>query len=286
MVLSETSTTFKQPVDIAGGGTGATTESAARAKLGITPENIGAAPTSHGNHVPTIETADNTRFLRNDNTWATITPANIGAQPTGDYVLKSEIPVTSVNNKTGNVELTAYDVGAVRLNGSSTIAGNITLGSDTDTNTRTFALTKKANETSAIYSAQFAFSGSDRPMIAFYKDGAIVNYLSLGETSTTLKQPLDIASGGTGASTKSAARAELGITPENIGAQPAGDYALKSEIPVVDEDGANIQLLETSDIDNTLSKSGKVADAKAVGDALASLSDNIAIQITSDQIFR
>lgn len=39
----------------------------------------GKANTSHGNHVPTTETANNAVFLRNDNTWATVTPANIGA---------------------------------------------------------------------------------------------------------------------------------------------------------------------------------------------------------------
>ena len=36
-------------------------------------------PSSHGNHVPTVETANNTRFLRNDNSWQTVTPGNIGA---------------------------------------------------------------------------------------------------------------------------------------------------------------------------------------------------------------
>lgn len=39
----------------------------------------GKANTSHGNHVPATETANNAKFLRNDNTWATVTPANIGA---------------------------------------------------------------------------------------------------------------------------------------------------------------------------------------------------------------
>ena len=34
---------------------------------------------SHGNHVPTTQTANNAKFLRNDNTWQTVTPANIGA---------------------------------------------------------------------------------------------------------------------------------------------------------------------------------------------------------------
>lgn len=39
----------------------------------------GKANSSHGNHVPATQTADNAKFLRNDNTWQTVTPANIGA---------------------------------------------------------------------------------------------------------------------------------------------------------------------------------------------------------------
>nr|DAQ94900.1 MAG TPA: tail-collar fiber protein [Caudoviricetes sp.] len=39
----------------------------------------GKANTTHGNHVPNLESANNARFLRNDNTWQTITPNNIGA---------------------------------------------------------------------------------------------------------------------------------------------------------------------------------------------------------------
>lgn len=49
----------------------------------------GKANSSHGNHVPAIQTANNKVFLRNDNTWATITPANIGAQPAGSYATAS-----------------------------------------------------------------------------------------------------------------------------------------------------------------------------------------------------
>jgi phospholipase/lecithinase/hemolysin len=61
------------------GGTGASNAADARTNLGITPENIGAAKSSHGTHVPTPQTANNAKFLRNDNTWQTVTPANIGA---------------------------------------------------------------------------------------------------------------------------------------------------------------------------------------------------------------
>ena len=41
------------------------------------------ANTNHGNHVPNIETANGARFLRNDNTWQTITPVDIGAAAVG-----------------------------------------------------------------------------------------------------------------------------------------------------------------------------------------------------------
>lgn len=52
---------------------------ALKSEIPTTPSAIGAAASSHGNHVPTTETANNAKFLRNDNTWQTVTPANIGA---------------------------------------------------------------------------------------------------------------------------------------------------------------------------------------------------------------
>ena len=60
---------------------------------------------SHGNHVPATQTASNKVFLRNDNTWATVTPANIGASATGHthddkYYTEAEIDakITTLNN--------------------------------------------------------------------------------------------------------------------------------------------------------------------------------------------
>ena len=47
--------------------------------ISLTASDVGAAASSHGNHVPTVQTASNKIFLRNDNTWQTITPSNIGA---------------------------------------------------------------------------------------------------------------------------------------------------------------------------------------------------------------
>ena len=39
------------------------------------------ANTSHGNHVPATQSANNKKFLRCDNTWQDVTPGNIGAAP-------------------------------------------------------------------------------------------------------------------------------------------------------------------------------------------------------------
>ena len=66
--------------------------------------DVGAAASSHGNHVPTTQTANNKVFLRNDNSWQTVTPANIGAVPT----------TRKVNNKTlsADITLSCADVGA------------------------------------------------------------------------------------------------------------------------------------------------------------------------------
>lgn len=49
----------------------------------------GKANTNHGTHIPSPQTANNKVYLRNDNTWHTITPQEIGAQPAGSYANSS-----------------------------------------------------------------------------------------------------------------------------------------------------------------------------------------------------
>ena len=74
------------------------------ADITLTPSDVGAAASSHGNHVPTTQTANNKVFLRNDNSWQTVTPANIGAVPT----------TRKINNKalSADITLSYSDVGA------------------------------------------------------------------------------------------------------------------------------------------------------------------------------
>ena len=45
----------------------------------LSATDVGAAPINHGEHVPAVQAADNSVFLRNDNTWQQIKPENIGA---------------------------------------------------------------------------------------------------------------------------------------------------------------------------------------------------------------
>lgn len=57
----------------------------------------GKAAASHGNHVPAVQTANNAKFLRNDNTWQTVTPANIGAATSGHT--HNNINMQNMSNK-------------------------------------------------------------------------------------------------------------------------------------------------------------------------------------------
>lgn len=59
----------------------------------------GKANASHGNHVPITETANNSKFLRNDNTWATVTPANIGAASSSHNQAASTITAGTLGGK-------------------------------------------------------------------------------------------------------------------------------------------------------------------------------------------
>lgn len=57
----------------------------------------GKAASSHGNHIPATQTANNAKFLRNDNTWQTVTPANIGAATSGHT--HNNINMQNMSNK-------------------------------------------------------------------------------------------------------------------------------------------------------------------------------------------
>ena len=82
----------------------------------------GKANASHGNHVPTTQTASNKVFLRNDNTWATVTPANIGAAASSHthddrYFTETEInsKITTINTTISNAQTAAQNYADTKI---------------------------------------------------------------------------------------------------------------------------------------------------------------------------
>lgn len=68
----------------------------------------GKANSSHGNHVPTTEAADNKKFLRNDNTWADVTPANIGAVPSAEKGVANGVATLDQNGLVLSSQLPSF----------------------------------------------------------------------------------------------------------------------------------------------------------------------------------
>lgn len=152
-------------------------------KAELTSGLNGKANTSHGNHVPATETANNAKFLRNDNTWQTVTPANIGALGnSGNQILSDgELRITDVNNQ-----------------GRAFIADRT--GSNNIHSVATFGAVDGAAE------------------IGFYDAaGNILNRLTMAGDKTNILKPITVTSGGTGADNAAAARANLGAAPSGYG---------------------------------------------------------------------
>ena len=105
----------------------------------------GKANSSHGNHVPTTQTANNATFLRNDNTWQKVTPANIGA------ATSSHTHSAYVNqNAFSNVAIGSTTVSADSATDTLTLAGsNVTLTPDATNDKVTIGISK-TNITTAL----------------------------------------------------------------------------------------------------------------------------------------
>ena len=82
----------------------------------ITTHTHNYAAVSHGTHVPSLESANNARFLRNDNTWQNITAENIGA-------MKS-ITVPSAPDKVSYLKIATFpDAGSGNVHAEIMISG-------------------------------------------------------------------------------------------------------------------------------------------------------------------
>lgn len=84
------------------------------------------APTNHGNHIPATQTADNATFLRNDNTWQKVTPENIGAaksshEHSADDITSGILPVERGGTGVDSLSALAAAIGACRIQTGSYI---------------------------------------------------------------------------------------------------------------------------------------------------------------------
>ena len=107
----------------------------------------GKANSSHGNHVPTTQTANNATFLRNDNTWQKVTPTNIGAAAsshTHTVANISDLTVTAtelnyIDGVTSNVQTQLDGKSNTshthKYAGSSSVGGSATSAVKLDTST-------------------------------------------------------------------------------------------------------------------------------------------------------
>lgn len=100
--ITDMPTSLKNPTALTvqfNGTTNKTYDGSSAQTVNITPSAIGAAASSHGTHVPTPQTANNKKFLRNDNTWQDVTPANIGAAASSHTHDDRYFTETEINNK-------------------------------------------------------------------------------------------------------------------------------------------------------------------------------------------
>lgn len=132
------------------------------------------ANASHGNHVPTTQTANNAVFLRNDNTWQTVTPANIGA------AASSHTHSVYVNqNAFSNVTVGSTTVSADSATDTLTlVAGsNVTITPDATNDKITIASTD--TNTWRGISSTYTSSITNASTTSFSQEGAYNLYTAL-----------------------------------------------------------------------------------------------------------
>lgn len=150
---------------------------------------------------------------------------NVSALIDGSLVYLTQTDVIDLSHGgTGATSASAAceSLGAVQRAGD-TMTGPLTLGGGSAASVP-LKLRRQAGGKALL--AQQAISDGGSVELQLFEEGndTPLNSLTLGATGSSLGKPLAIASGGHGGTTPEQARANLGITPANIGAvQKAGD---------------------------------------------------------------
>lgn len=146
----------------------------------------GKANSSHGNHVPTTQTASNKVFLRNDNTWATVTPANIGAAtsshthsylPLSGGTIDGRLSVHGYGNN-GGINLNGYD-GRLELRAE---IGTVSIASVDESKSTTLVL--GANKTAKESIMLSTYDGSTLKQYKLYGEHNKPTANDIGAAST------------------------------------------------------------------------------------------------------
>lgn len=127
---------------------------------------------------------------------------------------------TTAEEARTNLEITPINIGAVPMEGGK-MTGALTIGTKTETANVPLTISRKGTD-DAGYEMQLGISDGDAAVVMLYQTTesgiTVPNRMVLDTDNTSFKVPVDILGGGTGANNAADARANLEITPANIGA--------------------------------------------------------------------
>ena len=167
----------------------------------------GKANSSHGNHVPTTETANNAKFLRNDNTWATVTPANIGAAASSHTHTKSQI--TDFAHNHNDIYYTEAEIDAKVEELNTAISGKAATGHGHAISDVTDLQTALDGKAASTHTHKYAGSSSA---------GGAATSANKVNKSLTVKLNSGTTEGTNLFTFNGSAAKSIDITPANIGA--------------------------------------------------------------------